>query len=58
MPSPPFIPGDHALFEVLGLPRPGVAMDKAVALWLCDAAIPEAGDVTFIPAPEFAFIGR
>ena len=58
MPSPPFIPGDHALFEVLGLPRPGVAMDKAVALWLCDAPIPEAGDVTFILTPESAFIER
>lgn len=58
MPLPSFIPGDHTLFEVLGPPQPGVAMDKAAALWLCDAPVPEPGGVTFIPVPEFAFIGR
>ena len=58
MPSPPFIPGDHTLFEVLGPPRPGVAMAKETALWLCNATAPEPGSITFVPVPEFAFIGQ
>ena len=58
IPRPPFIPGDHALFEVLGPPWPGVNMDKALAIWLCDAPSPAAGDVTFMPLPEVEFIGR
>ena len=58
MPSPPFIPGDHTLFEILGPPRPGIAMDKATALWLCNASSPQPGSTTFLLMPEFAFIGR
>ena len=58
MANPPFIPGDHTLFEIFGPPRPGVAMDKGTALWLCNAPSPQPGGITFVPVPELAFIGR